>query len=443
MTSGNGDRELLVRLARSLGTPAYVLDVHRLVANYRVFAAELATTAAQTKVLFSLKTNYLPAVIRPLHAAGAGVDVVSGYELDVALRMGIPGPDIVFNGPVKTPEDLAAAVEVGAFVNIDGVEEIGWLAQAARSAGSPIDVGLRVQASVDLHGGPDVSGRRYYPSKFGWPVGTGDADRAFDLISSELSLRLVGVHVHLGSQLTHADRYEAALREVGSWIARARLVGPIDRINVGGGFPVPGIRRFTGVAQNLTGVIQATSAQAQDTAPRAVPRLFDKLAPVLGEFGLDDLTVIAEPGRIIVSDAMTLISTVVSVKDLRDGRWVLLDAGLNLLPTAGAAETHTFECLTGVGQARPGTGTRLAATMVGGPLCYEGDVFGLDILLPDDIKVGDIVAIRDAGAYSVTRATSFNRLRCKVIAVTGDHVETIWRDETVDDVLGFAAGAAP
>lgn len=446
MTGGDGDSELLASLAQGFGTPAYVLDIHRLVANYHAFATGLAMTAARSKVLFSLKTNYLPAVVRALHAAGAGVDVVSGYELAIALRMGIPGTDIVFNGPVKTSADLAAAVEAGVFINIDGVEEIGWLAQAARSASSPLDVGMRVQAGVDLHAGPAESGRRHYPSKFGWPVDTGDADRALDLISSEPSLRLVGVHVHLGSQLTHADRYEAAFREIGAWIARARLVAPIDRINVGGGFPVPGIRRFTGVAHNLTGVMRPTPTQdeAPDPAPRAVPRLFDELAAVLGEMGLDDLMVIAEPGRIIVSDAMTLIATVVSVKDLRDGRWVLLDAGLNLLPTAGAAETHTFECLTGAGQGRTGTGNgiRLAGTMVGGPLCYEGDVFGLDIPLPEAIGVGDIVAIRDAGAYSVTRATSFNRLRCKVIAVTGDQVETIWRDETVDDILGFAADAA-
>lgn len=433
MASGKGDCDLLVRLARSFGTPAYVLDVQRLVANYRAFAAELGAVAARTRVLFSLKTNYLPAAVRPLHAAGAGVDVVSGYELTIALRMGIPGADIVFNGPAKTPDDLAAAVAAGVFVNIDGIEEIGWLAQLARPAGRRLDVGLRVQAGEDLHAAPGAPSRRQYPSKFGWPVDSGDADRILGLINAEPALRLVGIHVHLGSQLTEAARYEAALREVGSWVVRARLAAPIDRVNVGGGFPVPGIRRFTGVAHGLTGV--KPLAIADDKVPYPVPGLLDELTTVLRELGLGDLTIIAEPGRAIVSDAMTLISTVASVKELRDGRWVLLDAGLNLLPTAGAAEKHSFECLTG-------DRAPLATAMVAGPLCYEGDVFGLDIPLPQRIKVGDVVAIRDAGAYSVTRATSFNRLRCKVISVTDDKVELSWRDETVDDILRFAAGGA-
>lgn len=432
MASDKGDRDLLIRLARSYGTPAYVLDVGRLVDNYRAFAAELSAVAARTRVLFSLKTNYLPAAVRPLHAAGAGVDVVSGYELEIALRMGIPGTDVVFNGPAKAQGDLAAAVRAGVFVNIDGIEEIGWLAQAARSAGRRLDVGLRVQAGEDLHAPPGAPSRRQYPSKFGWPVDSGDADRILALINAEPDLRLVGVHVHLGSQLTEAARYEAALREVGCWVARARQVAPIDRINVGGGFPVPGIRRFTGVAHGLTGV--KPLAIADDKVPYPVPGLFGELTAVLRELGLDDLAVIAEPGRAVVSDAMTLLSTVASVKELRDGRWVLLDAGLNLLPTAGAAEKHLFECLTC-------DGTQVA-TMVGGPLCYEGDVFGLDIPLPQRIKAGDVVVIRDAGAYSVTRATSFNRLRCKVISVTGDEVELSWRDETVDDILRFAAEAA-
>jgi diaminopimelate decarboxylase len=422
------DREPLIRLAERFGTPAYVLDVDRLTANYRRFEAALAKVAASTRVLYSLKTNYLPAVVQPLYAAGAGLDVVSGYELAMAQRMGVAGRDIVFNGPVKTRADVAAAVRAGAFVNIDGPEEISLLATAAESAAVTLDVGLRVQAGEDVHG----PGRRLYPSKFGWPVGTGDADRALRLIAAQPRLRLVGVHAHLGSQLTQRSRYAAAMAEVGSWIAGARREAPIDRINVGGGFPVPGISRVPGAAHGVAGV----GRPAEEAGPPGddAPDLLGDLAVVLADLKLDDLEVIAEPGRAIVSDAMTLVASVCSVKELRDGRWVLVDAGLNLLPTAGPAEKHHFQCLTR-------DDGDLAETMLGGPLCYEGDVFGLRVPLPRDIRAGDFVAIKDAGAYSVTRATSFNRLRCQVISVTDGKAAVCWRAETEEDIYAFAVDA--
>jgi diaminopimelate decarboxylase len=407
------------------GTPLYILDVDRLRANLD----GLAHAVAPDHVLYSLKTNYLPAVTSTVREKGFGVDVVSGYELRAALRAGFPADRIVFNGPVKTADELRAAVDAGVFVNIDGESEIGVLAAVAAEHGQQIPVGLRVFPPQDVYAGSPPLPNRATPSKFGWPIGGGDADRLVEAVGIHPELRLSGIHCHLGSQITSVPALLEAQQEVIAWVARLSDSVPIDVLNLGGGFGVPGIYRVKGAVAGLSQVRAAEEEHSEQEHfdPAA---LAAGVRALLTEHSLGGLRVCWEPGRAAVSDTMALLTRVVAVKRTAEGAWVLLDGGLNLLPTAGVAERHRYQALR---QDAP-----QESFFLGGPLCYEGDVFSLDARLPADIKEGDFVVVHDAGAYSVTRATSFNRPRAAAVEVSAGQARLCWRAENDEDIFGFA-----
>jgi len=418
MTTTSAD---LAGISERWSTPLYVLDQDRLRANLD----GLARSLAPDQVLYSFKTNYLPAVTSTVLERGFGVDVVSGYELRAALRAGFPIDRIVFNGPVKTADELRAAVAAGVFVNIDGEPEIEILAGLAGER--PLPVGLRVFPSQDVYAGVPPP-RRGTPSKFGWPIADGDADRLVRAIGDRGTLRLTGIHCHLGSQITSVPALLAALEDVIAWTAKLGDRACIEVLNLGGGFGVPGIQRIKGA---VTGLSQVRAAEA-DPAEQVhfdPAALATGIRELIAAYGLDGVRVCWEPGRAVISEAMSLLTTVTAVKRTTEGTWVLLDGGLNLIPTAGVAEWHRYEALR--------KDVPEESFFLGGPLCYEGDIFSLDARLPADIRAGDLVLVHDAGAYSVTRATSFNRPRAAVVEVSGGEPTLCWRAETDDDIFGF------
>lgn len=418
----------LTAIGEQYGTPVYVLDLDRFEQNL----TGLSTALAPDRVYYSLKTNYLPDLLATVRGLGLGVDVVSGYELRAALTAGFAGPDIVFNGPVKSAAELELAVSAGAFVNIDSADEIEVLAGLAADRHADLDVGLRVFPPDDVYRTGSVRKRRQVPSKFGWPIEGGDADRLVDRISSTPGLRLTGIHCHLGSQIVDEQALLAAIGSVLDWLAGSDLSQRLTMLNLGGGFGVAGIRRHYGVTPGLSQV-RAVESPSDPRRSLDVGALSASVRALLGARGMSGLALCWEPGRAAVSDAMTLLTTVSGVKHTTYGSWVVLDGGLNLLPTAGVAEEHQIRALRHSAEQR--------SYMVGGPLCYEGDVFSLDTSLPADLHRGELVTVHDAGAYSISRATSFNRPRAAVVAVTGDESRLCWRAEQDADIFRFQRSA--
>jgi diaminopimelate decarboxylase len=407
-------------IARQWGTPLYVVSADQLAANVSSVSAALQGI----HLLYSLKTNYLPAVARRMEALGVGVDVVSGFEMQAAFDAGFPGDRIVFNGPVKRLDELARAVDNDIFTNIDGLQEIDALAEVAAlrdGQSQPISVGLRVYPPGDVYA-DDPGAQRPVPPKFGWPIAGGAADKVADRIIKTPQLRLSGIQVHLGSQITNEDTLLQILRPVLAWIAKLRERAQLTRINIGGGFGVPGIHR-------------ARNAPGGDAPPRSFNLANFGLAlhSALSEYQLQDLSIYAEPGRALVSSAAVLMTQVISVKRLPDHAWVILDGGVNLLPTAGVAERHAIVALR--------RGKRAATYMVGGPLCSEADVLGVNVELPDDLRPGDLVLIHDAGAYGFSLANSFNQLRGATVVVSSGKAELAWRQETYPDLMRLAAAS--
>jgi diaminopimelate decarboxylase len=420
--------EDLATIAERWGTPLYVLDLDQL----RLDVTAIAATVAPDRLCYSLKTNYLPAVTDVIRDLGHGVDVVSGYELRAALRAGFDPRRMVFNGPVKTAAELRVAVEAGVFVNIDGEEEIAELSALASARDAVLPVGLRVYPPQDVYGDTSPLPARTMPSKFGWAIAGGDADRMAALVAAQPTLRLSGIHAHLGSQVTNTAGLLEALGSVVDWAAGLPGRDWLTTLNLGGGFGVPGIHRPDGAVAGLSQV-RGSGATLDGQPQFDLARLVSGVRSRLRAHDLA-VQVVWEPGRAVVSRSMVLLTAVAAVKRTTTASWVLLDGGLNLLPTAGVAELHRYVALR--------QETRLESFHLAGPLCYEGDIFALHAPLPADIRAGDLVTVQDAGAYGVTRATSFNRPRAGVVAVSGGQARLCWRAETDEDIFGFQEATA-
>jgi diaminopimelate decarboxylase len=375
--------------------------------------------------VFSLKTNFLPALLAELRGLGFGVDVVSDYELVMALRAGFTGPEIIVNGPAKSPELLRRAVDLGCFVNVDTVEELHALASVAEDVGEVLPVGLRLSSPIDPYTGRE----RVVPSKFGAPVGSPYTAELLEFLDQSPCLKLSGLQAHLGSQMVDQDHVIAALDPILELAGQLRRHHDLDRVNLGGGIGVSGISR------QAAGPADPSRPQRGGADFRFVrPDLtswFAALDERWDQHGLRGLRMVLEPGRAVASRCMELLMRVTTVR--RDGVAcsVGVDGGVNLMPTAGPAEAHRIRF--------PGRAGLPVDSVIGGPLCYEGDLWSFAAPVPEDVGLGDMVVVADAGAYSLTRASSFNQTRAPVIQVgPGESSALVWRRETVDDVLAFA-----
>lgn len=422
-------------VAERFGTPTHLLDLARLDANFRRVEAELRTSLPSMQVLFSVKTNYMPLILSRLRTLGCGADVVSGIELELALRTGFPSESIVFNGPHKTDEELAIAVAQGVFVNVDNVDEAERLDRIAARAGRRVAFGLRVNPGRAIYTSADPTYNTQAllaarESKFGLSIEDGAAAAAVTALSRLAHLQLTGLHCHLGSHINEPAALCQALEAVIHFAARLRADHPIDRVNIGGGFGVDGILRERKGPLRQMLALYGRDPLDEPKGGLDLAALGRLLAQTIERHGLAGLKLFCEPGRAIVSDTMTLISRVSCVKRTGGVDWAILDAGLNLIPTLGMHERHRFVALS-----RPAE--RLKMFRVGGPLCYEGDILAHTVALPETIAQGDLVLIEDSGAYTISRSTNFIRPRAAVAAFADGALELCWRRETYEDVLAY------
>ncbi|HEV7369295.1 diaminopimelate decarboxylase family protein [Arenibaculum sp.] len=422
-------------VAERFGTPTHVLDLARIERNYRNLRGAFDAAGLRMDVLYSVKTNYMPIVLGQLKALGAGMDVVSGFELDLALRLGFDGAAIVFNGPHKTDAEIERAMEAGVTINLDAPAEAMRVNAVARRLGRRVPVGLRVNPGIGIYLSADPSynaqaAQAARESKFGLSLADGAAAAAAELIASCEHLSLVGLHCHVGSQITDEAALASAIDAVLAFGASLRPRHPIAVVNIGGGFGVPGIRR---TRRGLLGQMLALhGSDALDGQKDGFDlALFARaLRDAVGRHGLEDIRLCCEPGRAIVSDAMTLLSRVSSVKRSGGLDWVIVDAGLNLMPTIAMNEEHAIRSLVPDGGA-------MKPFRVAGPMCYEADILGASRMLPEATAEGDLVLIEDSGAYTVSRSTNFIRPRAPVVAIGNGGMELCWRREEFDDIFAF------
>jgi diaminopimelate decarboxylase len=394
----------LTEIASKAGTPTYVYSAASIRSAWHRF--DRAFAGVPHAIHYALKANSTLALLRLLRGLGSGADANSWGEIEVALRAGFIPEQLVFTGVGKTPDELARAVPLGLrSINAESPGELERIDALARSLGTRVRVAVRLNPDIEAGGHPHVStGRRI--NKFGVPIELGR--ELYRRMAGMTGLQPIGVHVHIGSQITGVAPLRQAAEALAEFVAGLREDGiALEHIDLGGGLGVS----YDGSA----------TATVEDYA-----------AAVLPAVGPTGLTILIEPGRAVVAPSAVLLARVVDVKSYFDGKpFVVLDAGMTeLIRPALYGAYHRIEPVTPrAGEARP--------CDVVGPLCESSDVVGSDRDLPP-IEVGDLVAVFDAGAYGSTMASTYNRrpLPCEAL-VDGGTWTIIRRRQTIEEMTGL------
>jgi diaminopimelate decarboxylase len=397
---------VLDAIASAAGTPVHVYDAGVIRARYADLTR--AFEGYPHRMHYAIKANATLAVVRLLRELGAHADANSGGEIDVALRAGFDPGAIVFTGVGKTRSELEQAVRLGvAAINAESPGEVDRIDAIARVHGVRARVAVRVNPDVDAGSHPKIStGLRV--TKFGMAI---DEARAMARdIADRPHLQLVGLHVHVGSQITSPEPLARAAETVAA-LARELVAEGIalDHLDLGGGL---------GIAYRDGERVLSAGEYA---------------AAVLPAVRTTGLTLVLEPGRWIVGPAGVIVCEVVDIKQRADGGWfVIVDAGMTeLMRPALYGAWHRIDPIA-PSAARPGP--RINAEIVG-PICETSDRLGVDRELPP-VEVGDRLAIGDTGAYGAVMASNYNRRPIAAeVLIDGAEWQVIRRRQTVDDML--------
>ncbi|MBB4286772.1 diaminopimelate decarboxylase family protein [Roseospira goensis] len=450
-------------LAARYGAPLFVFDGPGIEAALARLRAALDRHHPNTRIAYAAKACGLRAVLELMRAAGADIEVNSGGELEKAMLAGFRPDQVVFNGVAKTDADLTHAIRLGVgAINIDSVHELERAAAMAGDVGRPARVALRLVP--DLTGGTapgqETGGAA---TKFGCTPGELPALAAV-LAGAGDRIDLVGVHVHAGSQITDAATFAAVGQRVVDLVrmVTAATGRAVPSVNVGGGLPV------AYVAAPAPGAVPdyLHAGIGPDEAASAL------LTPIRDGLG-EAVTVVLEPGRSLVAGAAVLLARVVNAKARDGARWLLLDAGFNVL-----GDQFGYKWYFHMVNATRAGASHDTPFRVGGPLCDGGDVF-FDVdgesqvaallaampalaeraedlrrllvrlpthrALPLGSTVGDVLCLLDVGAYAVDQVTHYNgRPAPAVVMLDADGADhLVRRRETVMDLMVHDAGWPP
>jgi diaminopimelate decarboxylase len=367
----------LIALADAVGTPFYCYSTAMLGRHYRVFAEAFADVDAL--VCYAMKANSNQAVIATLARLGAGADVVSGGELLRARAAGVPPEKIMFSGVGKTADELALAVEHGILcVNVESEPELELLAAIAANKNRRADVSIRVNPDIDAKTHAKIATGKA-ENKFGIPISRA---RAVYARAAKLDgVRIVGVDMHIGSQITALAPFNDAFALLADFVETLRGDGHhIEHIDLGGGLGIP---------------------YRDDNEPPPDPAAYAAIVKRATR-GLN-CRLIFEPGRLIVGNAGILVTRVLYLKRGEAKTFVIVDAGMNDLVRPTLYEA--YHDIWPVREAAAGA-KRILADVVG-PVCESGDFLALDrSLVPS--KAGDLLAVMSAGAYGAVQASTYN-----------------------------------
>jgi len=387
-----------------VGTPVYVYSAQAI--RYAYQAIEAAFAEYPHAIHYALKANSTLAIVRLLRSLGSRADANSGGEVQVALRAGFDPKDIVLTGVGKTRDELELAIAKGiGTINAESAGELDRIAAIAQGMNRVARVALRVNPDIDARTHANIS-TGLKSNKFGVPLQ--DARAIYAARRALPGLRFVGVHVHIGSQITSA---EPLRRAAGVLVSLAKELAEdgfeIEHIDLGGGLGI-----------------------AYEGRPLITPKEY--AAAVIPELKRLGVPVVLEPGRSVVGHAGALIARVVDTKCAPDGRqFAVLDAGMTeLMRPALYGSYHRIVPVM------PREGRESAWDVVG-PICESSDVFARDRLLPD-LAVNDLVAVLDTGAYGAVMASNYNRrMLAPEVLVDETQWTVIRRRQTIDDVLAL------
>jgi diaminopimelate decarboxylase len=390
----------LDKVAREVGTPVYVYSENAMRRQVQLFAE--AFQQVPHLISYAVKANSNLSVVRRLGEWGAGFEVVSGGELFRVLRAGGSASKVVFDGPGKTVDEIRYALESDIlFFNVESAAEADLIAECARQMRKRARVSLRTNPNVNPGTHPYIS-TGMTEHKFG--IALPEAHDLYLRLRERPEIEIVGVTCHIGSQITQLGPYQEAIESLREFVTRLRREGiSLRYLDFGGGLGI---------------------AYDGEEAP-SISRYAELVIRATKELGL---TLILEPGRVIVGNAGTLVTRVTFVKDQGAKRFIIVDAGMNDLMRPALYGSHHQ-----VWSVSQKTSTQIADLV--GPICESSDFIAKNRELPV-FQPGDLAAVMSTGAYGFSLSSNYNsRPRVAEVLVSGSKYEVIRRRETYEDLV--------
>lgn len=391
------------------GSPLYIFSERSIRKSMEDIKRAFSIRYPKIQMAWSYKTNYLDSVCRIFHQEGSWAEVVSGFEYDKAVRNGVKGENIIFNGPGKSPEDLERAVRNGSFIHIDHLDELFMLSDLCHGKNLEARVALRVNMDIGI-----------YPKwdRFGLNYENGEAWDAINRIMLNPKLKLMGLHTHIGTYIMSVEAYRVAaakLSDLASDIAQ-KFDHHISYIDMGGGF----------ASRNT---LRGAYLSGEDTTP-SFDEYAEAITSAIINSGIrpDKLpALILETGRALIDNAGYIAGTVLAIKRLSDGhRSAIVDVGVNLLFTSFWYDHKIHPVHTHSGL--------VEETTIYGPLCMNIDIIRPSLMFPA-LKRGDRFVITRTGAYNTTQWMQFITLRPNIVLIDMNReVHLIRRAETLEDL---------
>lgn len=397
-------------LIERFGSPLYIFSERVIRKGMEDIRRAFSVRYPKLQMAWSYKTNYLDSICRIFHQEGSWAEVVSGFEYDKALRNGVKGENIIFNGPGKSADELEKAARNGSFIHIDHFDELFLLADICQKKSIEAHVAIRVNMDTGI-----------YPKwdRFGFNYENGEAWDAINRIMLNSNLKLMGLHTHIGTYIMTVDAYRIAatkLSELAFSIAQ-KFNHNISYIDMGGGF----------ASKNT---LRGAYLSGEDTTPS-----FDEYAEAITSAIIDSQikpdklpTLILETGRALIDNAGNIAGTVIANKRLSDGRRAtIVDVGLNLLFTSlwYDHKIHPVNNHSGL----------VEESTIYGPLCMNIDVLRPSLMFPA-LKSGDRFVITRTGAYNNTQWLQFITTRPNIVLIDMNRdVHVIRKAETIETIV--------
>jgi len=389
-------------LVKKFGTPLYVYSYHTIIGHF--VKLEAAFRQINPLICYSVKANSNLALLKALVDKGAGLDIVSGGELFRALKAGCPARKIVYASVGKTDKEIEEAIRHGIlFFNVESVPELENINRIAKRLHKVTNVAIRINPDVEPKTHKYITTGKL-TNKFG--IDFKSARQILLTRKIYSNIRISGLHIHIGSQITESAPYVAAISKMVDFIAKLKKEGiNLEYLNIGGGL----------------GIVY------DKETPQTAQKFADKILPLLKRAGLK---IIMEPGRFIVGNAGILVTKVLYIKKTPKKKFVIVDAGMNDLIRPALYEAY-HNILPLESRARVSEKVDIV-----GPICESADFFAKERSLPK-VKEGDFLAIMSSGAYGFSMSSNYNsRRRAEEALVVKDKVFVIRKRETYENLTG-------
>jgi diaminopimelate decarboxylase len=407
----------LSRAANEFGTPLYVYSAGTILDHYRRLDAAL--TSLDHLICYAVKANSNGAILRLLAQAGAGFDIVSGGELFRVLKAGGAANKCTFAGVAKSQDEIKYALEQGIFsFNVESEAELEEIDRVARGQGVRAPIALRVNPDVDAGTHHYVSTGRS-ENKFG--IALDRVAAIYDKAARFPNIRIRGIQMHIGSQITAAAPFAEATAKVVPLIRELQAKHRFEFFSIGGGMGIIYRRALE------SGSGKWWYEQGGEESAFGVADYRDAIVPLLGKLGL---RILLEPGRFLVGNAGVLLTRVRYLKQTANKKFVIVDAGMNDL-----IRPALYQSYHEIVPVREPIGAERASVDVVGPVCESGDFFAQDRELPA-VKEGDLLAVMSAGAYGLAMASNYNSRPVPAeVLIEGADCRLIRRRQTMEDLV--------